>query len=219
MQVNSAPTPAQPDNETRRALKRVARRLFAERGIRQVSVREIAVAAGQRNMGAVAYHFVTKDALLRELLIDGAERIETRRHAMLDEMEAEGGPETLADALGAIVLPSVQFADEDEEYGQAFNRLLLRISLYEGGYIDRVLAGRYNAGYQRCLSHLRRLMAPMPAETQNRRFVFLGTYVSSILAQREGMLADLDTEHRHWRSEETVQDLIRTAAALLIAEA
>lgn len=218
MQANSAPVPAQPDNETKRTLKRVARRLFAERGIRQVSVREIAVAAGQRNMGAVAYHFVTKDALLRELLIDGAERIEARRHAMLDTMEAEGGPSSLAEAVAAIVLPSVQFADEDEEYGHGFNRLLLRISLYEGGYIDRVLAGRYNAAYQRCLSHMRRLMTGMPAEIQNRRFVFMATFVSSIMAQREGMLADLASEHRHWRSEETVQDLIRTTAALLVAD-
>lgn len=217
MQANSAPAPAQPDHETRRTLKKVARRLFSERGIRAVSVREIAVAAGQRNMGAVAYHFVTKDALLRELLTDGAERIEARRHQVLDAMEAEGGPRTVAEAVSAIVLPSVQFSDEDVEFGSFFNRFLLRVGMYESDFVDRVLQGRYNAGYQRCLTHLRRLLNDMPRDAQNLRFVFLGSYLSSLIAQRETILADRSVNHPHWRSEETVQDIIQTAAALLCA--
>lgn len=217
MQANSLPTPASGDSETPRTLKRVARRLFAERGIREVSVREIAVAAGQRNMGAVAYHFVTKDALVSAILIDGAERIEARRHALLDTMEAAGGPTRVEQAVAAIVMPSVEFADEDADYGPGFNRFLLRLTMHDSGFVDRVLAGRYSAGYQRCLAHLRRLLADVPADVQNRRFLFLGSYISALLAQREAMVADLTVEHRHWRADATIRDLIVTAAALLNA--
>ena len=41
-----------------------AERLFAERGVNAVSLREIGAEAGQRNTGAVRYHFGTKEALV-----------------------------------------------------------------------------------------------------------------------------------------------------------
>jgi len=217
MGVNQPSASAAKDSATRRVLKQTARRLFAERGVREVTVREIAREAGQRNQGAVAYHFATKEALVTELLIDGAERIEARRGALLARLEGDGGPASVREAVAAIVIPSTTFADEDEEHGSFFNRFLLKVSMYEPAFVDRALAGRYNAGYQRCLAHLRRLMPAMPREAQNRRFVFLGSYLASLLAQREAILADTQAEHPHWRSEKTLEDLIVTAAALLEA--
>lgn len=218
MQAISTAALAATSGDTRRALKRTARKLFAERGIREVTVREIALAAGQRNMGAVAYHFGTKDALITELLVDGAERIEARRHAFLDLLEAEGGPKSAREAVAAIVLPTVQFADEDEVFGSSFNQYLLRLTMYDASFVDRALEGRYNAGYQRCLAHLRRLLPGLPAQVQNHRFVFLGAYLSTLLARREAMLADKTAAHRHWRAASMIDDLIATAAALLQPE-
>lgn len=215
MQVNA--TADRPDGETRALLKRVARRLFAERGIRAVTVREIAREAGQRNQGAVAYHFGTKEALIAELLIDGAERIEQRREAMLQTLEAAGGPIDVREAVAAIVLPSAAFADEDREHGASFNRFLLRLTNYDPGYVDRTLAGRYNGAYQRCLQHLRRLMSGMPRRVQGQRFVFLGAYISSVLAHREMMLGEAGEGHPHWRTPKMLDDLVETAAALLTA--
>jgi hypothetical protein len=52
---------------------------------------------------------------------------------------------------------------------------------------------------------------------QNRRFLFLGSYVSSLHAQRETMIADQDHAHLSWRSNDTLQDIIETAAAILEA--
>ncbi|MCW1382686.1 TetR/AcrR family transcriptional regulator [Novosphingobium sp. KCTC 2891] len=221
MQVNSVEKvlegPAVGEGDTARLLLKTARKLFAERGIRAVTVREIAREAGQRNQGAVAYHFGTKDALVTRILTDGAERIEARRHAFLAALEAEGGPRTVRDAVAAIIVPSAAFADEDEEHGSYFNRFLARLALYDPAFIDRVLEGRYNAGYQRCLAHLRTLMADLPREAQSRRFAFLGTYVSSLLAQREAALAEGAQERRRWRSDKALDDLIVTAAAILEA--
>ena len=71
--------PIEQDTSSKLLIKQVARRLFAERGVHDVSVREIAHAARQKNLGVVAYYFTTKDGLIREILIDGAERIEDRR--------------------------------------------------------------------------------------------------------------------------------------------
>ncbi len=198
-------------------LKRVARLLIAERGVRNVTVREIAVSAGQRNLGIVAYYFGTKDRLIREILLEGAARIEARRGEHLARLESDGGPVTVREAVGAIVLPAAAFSDEDPLHGSGFNRFLLQLSLSDSRLIDETLAGRGNQNYQRCLAHLRRLTPHLSTAQQNRRFLFLGSYVSGLLAARETILADSAADHPTWRSAETLQDIIATAAAMLEA--
>jgi AcrR family transcriptional regulator len=214
---SSLDLPSNADSKPRLKLKRAARRLIAERGVRDVSVREIAQAAQQKNMGAVAYYFGTKDKLISEILIDGAKRIEKRRQSYLDAMEVEGGPERLDEAVAAIVLPSAEFSEHNREYGEYFNRFLMQLSLSNTELIDRTLEGRWNKGYQRCLRHLRHLMSDQTRVSQNRRFVFLGSYISILLAQREMMIADNNHAHPTWRSNATLRDIIQTAAALLEA--
>jgi AcrR family transcriptional regulator len=54
--------------KTREKLFRVASRLFAERGYDGTSVRDI-VAAADANLGAVTYHFGSKEALFGEVLL------------------------------------------------------------------------------------------------------------------------------------------------------
>lgn len=198
-------------------IKQVARRLIAERGVRGTSVREIAKAADQGNRGAVAYHFGAKDALIQEILIDGAERIEALRKEYLRRLETDGGPKTVAEAVAAIVMPSAEFADKDAAYGQGYNRFLLQVSLHDPTLIDTTLAGRWNGGYQRCLTHLRRLLPGLGRREQNRRFVFLGSYLGGVLAARESVLADARSVHPTWGSAETLRDVVRSAAAMLMA--
>ncbi|MCB1683341.1 MAG: hypothetical protein KDI31_02610 [Pseudomonadales bacterium] len=182
-----------------------------------MSVREIAQAAGQRNLGVVAYYFGTKEQLIREILIDGAERIEARREEHLRGLEENGGPHSVRCVVEAIVLPSARFAEQDEVYGSCFNRFLAQLSFTSADLIDRTLEGRWNRGYQRCLGHLRRLLPDLTRAEQNRRFLFLGSYISTLLAQREFMLADPDRDHPTWRSKTTLDDIVRTATALLTA--
>lgn len=217
MDVNNTTVNQDFDSEPRLTIKRVTRRLIADRGVRDVSVREIARAADQKNQGVVAYYFGTKDKLISEILIDGAKRIEERRQLLLGIMEERGGPETLVEAVEAIVLPSAEFSEQDEEYGEYFNRFLLQLSLSNTELVDRTLEGNWNRGYQSCLAHLRRLMSIRTPAEQNRRFLFLGVYISSLLAQREAMMADRAHEHPTWRSSATLRDIIQTAAALLEA--
>ena len=52
---------------TRLQLLATAERLFAERGIAGVSLREIGAAAGQRNNSATQYHFESKHGLVLAL--------------------------------------------------------------------------------------------------------------------------------------------------------
>ena len=51
-------------SETQIRLIETAERLFAERGVNGVSLREIGAEAGQRNTGAVRYHLGSKEQLV-----------------------------------------------------------------------------------------------------------------------------------------------------------
>ena len=87
--------------DTRLGLIETAERLFAERGVHGVSLRQIGAAAGQRNTGAVRYHFGSKEALVDAVFRHRMEPINARREAMLAELDARGrdGVRGLAEAF------------------------------------------------------------------------------------------------------------------------
>jgi AcrR family transcriptional regulator len=87
--------------DTRAQLILAAERLFAERGIDGVSLREINLAAKQRNTSAAHYHFGSKEALIDAIFEFRRAEIGRRRDAMMDLLEARGhaDPRALAEAL------------------------------------------------------------------------------------------------------------------------
>ncbi|WP_305039646.1 helix-turn-helix domain-containing protein [Frankia sp. CiP3] len=68
---------------TRDALIAAAERLFAERGLDAVSLREIAAAAGSHNTGAAQYHFGNKEQLLEAIFEHRATVLNARRSVLL----------------------------------------------------------------------------------------------------------------------------------------
>ena len=54
---------------TRERILLTAERLFAESGIGNVSLRDIGIAANQKNIGAVQYHFGDRDNLIVQIVI------------------------------------------------------------------------------------------------------------------------------------------------------
>src|ERR1700742_5014019 len=102
-------------DETRELIKLAARRLFAARGVHGVTTRQIVEATGQRNGGSLHYYFRTKEALVRELIIDGARLIDGRRKAALAALEAEGGLRNLREVLEVLVWPATNLGGAEGE--------------------------------------------------------------------------------------------------------
>lgn len=208
-----------PRSEAAEHLKAVAQRLFAERGVDGVTVREIAEAAGQKNHAAVGYHFGSKEALIRELVVDGAALIDRRRNEWLDRLEAEGGPRSVREVVDVLIHASVGVTAEAPGAEETYNRFVVMLGMSHRRFFMETLGGRWNSGYQRCLDHLRRLMPDMPAAMKNQRFVFLGAYLGGVLAARESELADASRSHPTWTSAQVLAHFGDTMAALIEAPA
>jgi AcrR family transcriptional regulator len=113
---------------TKARLIGAAERLFAERGIDAVSLREINRASGARNAIAVQYHFEDRAGVVRAILGKHTPDVEARRHAMLDQYEAEGVDDVrlLAAALVRPLAAKLSDTDGGPEYLQIHADLLNR---------------------------------------------------------------------------------------------
>jgi AcrR family transcriptional regulator len=203
-------------DSTRDQIKLAARRLFALRGIHGVTTREIVAATGQKNGGSLHYYFRTKDALVRELIVDGARVIDDRRNRELDQIEAAGGPHTVRQAIAVLVFPSTNLGDAEGEE-DTYIRFISGLGLQERDLLDEVLADKWNTGYQRCLAHIRQLASDVPPALLRQRLVFLSIGLRAIMAAREAAL-DHRREHRHfWSAPETMENLLDSLEAAIVA--
>lgn len=109
----TTPAPARPPANRRREgsstpveLISAAERLFAERGIEGVSLREVTRAANQRNSTALQYHFGDRDGLVRAIVLKHMETVAVRRAALL-ELVSDRDHLTLRDGATMLVQPLI----------------------------------------------------------------------------------------------------------------
>lgn len=95
------------------SLLRAAEQLFGRLGIDGVSLREIAAAAGHRNINAVQYHFGDKAGLVRAIYARNIPILDKRRGELLAELRARGALESLPDLVRAFLQPLVELVDEE----------------------------------------------------------------------------------------------------------
>ena len=117
---------------TRDLLIDAAARLFAERGVDNVSIAEIVRSADQRNTSAVHYHFGNRDEVLRAVLARHVPELAERRAILLERARAHRGRPSRA-AAEAIVRPITEFAQ-----GGWRQRAYLQIGSDLAGAIERV---------------------------------------------------------------------------------
>ncbi|MCF2526093.1 TetR/AcrR family transcriptional regulator [Yinghuangia soli] len=184
--------------ETRARILDAAERLFAERGVADVSLREIGAAAGQRNNSAVQYHFGTRDALVRALYEDRLAPLNRRRLELLASLPEDlpaTGPGAL-DALDRLVDVYVRPLAEAMRDGRAdshYARFIHRFTL-EGAPVTPPLGAETTGGVREVLARLdAALAAAAPGQAPARRALrlrLMHLLVTATLADTERRLAD-----------------------------
>jgi AcrR family transcriptional regulator len=202
------------DASTRDLLKLAARRLFAHRGLDGVSVRDIVLAAGQRNSGSLHYYFGTKENLARELVSDGAKLIDQRRNSQLDDIERAGGPRHLREVIEVLVWPSTGLAGERGEEDTYIRFITLLQMSHRQLFLD-ALEGRWASGYERCLAHIRHLLKDIDPVIVTQRLVFMSLYLRAAMSSREAALEAGSRSHHFWSAEITMQNLVDTIEGIL----
>jgi AcrR family transcriptional regulator len=92
-------------NATKEALLSTAERLYAERGLDAVSMREITREAGQKNSSAFQYHFSSKEALVSAIILRRMKERDFSRLEFLHDLEIRGKLEEVRSLAAAIVEP------------------------------------------------------------------------------------------------------------------
>lgn len=94
-----------PTATARAAMIDAAERLVAERGLRNVSLREVQAAAGQRNKSAAQYHFGSLHGLIEAIVVARMTPIDARRVRLLAELDGAGRGHDVRALVEAAVDP------------------------------------------------------------------------------------------------------------------
>ena len=141
----------------------VAERLFAQRGIDTVSLREIVRESGQSNLSAAHYHFGSRDALMGALLARRIRAINAVRHQRLDALEAQGR----ADQVHAIVSATVSSlgdAVKTQPWGPDYVRVAAQVLMVPSSAAVVFLDPDTMSGQIRCREMLRRILPHLPSQ-------------------------------------------------------
>lgn len=119
---------------TKAAMILAAERLFALHGMEGASLRQIAMAAGQRNESAAHYHFGSREGLIRAILGHRISSINARREAWLDAARASAQGGISPAAIAAVMIQPMAeeiFADWRHCYWVRFMSQLFAIEKFQ----------------------------------------------------------------------------------------
>jgi AcrR family transcriptional regulator len=198
---------------TRERLLRAGERLFAERGIDGVTVREINQLAGQRNSSALHYHFGSRDGLLAEIRARHREPIEERRIHMLDTLEREQRTDDLRALVESIVYPFA--AELATESGRDYLRILPQVTDRLRMPVGKLPPTFGPHGIRRTLRYAHRCLPGLDAVLREERLAVATEFATNMIARRA---LEIDTEvELRFPEEQFLSNLVDMTVAALLA--
>lgn len=158
--------------DSRERILDAAERLYAERGLRAPSLREIAAAA-QANTGSIYFHFKTKAELTREVFRRRLAPLDAERLARLEACEREAAPDAppLRELLEALIEPLARLT-RGGGGGVHFLGVLGRTYSEPDPEIIRMLEQDHNHTLERFRDSLARALPELPRDQLALRFHF-----------------------------------------------
>jgi AcrR family transcriptional regulator len=175
--------------DTRKQLILAAEQLFAARGIEGVSLREINLAAQQRNTSAAHYHFGSKEALVDAIFEFRRAEVGARRDQLLDALESHPGTATPFALAEALILPLAQEIPEAPgPEGGRYLEFLAHLMLTAPAQTGDILR-RYESAETRWMAIASAALPFLPRRILEMRRFLMGRHVVVSLAafQRRGM--------------------------------
>jgi AcrR family transcriptional regulator len=197
-------------DRARAALIENAERLFAERGIEAVSLRDVCAAAGQRNHNAAQYHFGDREGLVAAVYEARMRLVDERRHAFLDALRADGRDRDIASLVEAVVAPLIEIVDEtDGWYGRFLGR-----SRWEQGAWGVMQDLPTATSFSAAMRLLGRQLTDLPRPIRHHRLDQFMTLVIGTIAGWEGAP---DRGEKRLTAQALAAELVTTSVAILTA--
>jgi AcrR family transcriptional regulator len=202
-------------SDTRQKLLDAAARAFAEHGVFNASLIEITRQAGQRNRGALHYHFGSRNGVLCAV-IDRHAAFLARREGELLEIALRAPNDDVAVVIEAIVRPAAELA----ESGWRGRCCLLIIAELAGEdraqYSEELEAVIARTGGNEVYALLATRMADVSDEVRIERFSLITTFILRAVADRARLLGRRGRKGRPQLEHETfVRNLVAMAAAAM----
>jgi AcrR family transcriptional regulator len=203
-----------PAAETKTRILDAAERLFAEHGLEATSIRDITGAIGA-NLGAINYHFKTKQDLILAIFNRRVEPVNQRRLALLDEVERKAGGKlpTVEALLEAMVRPVVEHGFADPKGDFTFMRLIGRCFSEPNAEVAELIRAHFQKTMSRFTAAFLRVL---PGLSPEELFWRVG-FTFGALQHTLHTLGKADLMPAHLRkkldAEELIQRLISFAAA------
>ncbi len=168
---------------TRKKILDCAESLFAERGIAEVSLREIARASGQKNVAVAHYYFGTKEDLIRAIFEYRMESFDAKRIHYLDALTAKGDDQDLREILVAFVRPLA------EQLNPGLGRLgylqfQLQVRVFSESLYNEVVLEGLGSGVAEGIRMTYRVLHHMPERVVRRRITLATELLLFSLADR-----------------------------------
>ncbi len=204
--------------QTKRAVLDAAERLFAAHGFRATSLRAITSAAAA-NLGAVNYHFESKDALILAVLRRRMQPLNAQRLALLDRFEAAAGGQALPveKILEALFRPPTELALRGAKSGRFFIRLLGQILSEPGDLLEPLVVEEFAEKNRRFHAAIRRALPYLSSDEVHWRLHFAhGVFLHTVA---HGRVLELSSGRRCrvLEVEKTLGRMIEFCAAGLTA--
>jgi AcrR family transcriptional regulator len=187
---------------------------FAEHGISTASLVEITRQAGQRNRGAVHYHFGGRDGLLVAVLEQHAAFLGQRERELL-AIARDRPDDDVASVVEAIVRPAVELVEQSTS---GSNYLIIVAEITEqdpATYSPELNAVLTRTGGYEVYALLRERMPAMDEELRAERFALMTFFILGSVARRVRSAAS--TGRPKLSTERFVDNLIAMATAMLLA--
>lgn len=158
---------------TRDKLISAALELYGNSSIDAVSLREISVAAGQKNPNALQYHFKDRDGLLQAIIVRHSSPIADRRQSYIQRALSGEWPAGEA-AARCLVMPIIDYVEADPG-GINFVKVVSQIAaIYQnGGNVDDEAGIRFPEARPLADVFEMALSAMPPREAQRRIYLIV----------------------------------------------
>ncbi|MCW2815622.1 MAG: transcriptional regulator, TetR family [Nocardioides sp.] len=202
-------------DETRRRLVVAATFGFAEHGVHAASLLEITRQAGQRNRGAVHYHFGSRTGMLVAVLEQHVELLSSRERELLAIARAQPATD-LPSAVEALVRPAVELAEMGGE-GRAYLMILAQLVEENPETMDPEVVGALErlGGYD-AYALLEERVPPMPDELRAERLSLVTSFILRAIADR-GRAGELASARRQLELEPFAANLVAMVVGMLSA--